>query len=174
MLFQGEEWAASTPFYYFTDYQDVELAKAVREGRCREFAVFGWKPEDTADPQARETFVASVLNWRELSREPHSEILDWYQRLILLRRSESSLTDGNLKSVQTRFDEEQQCWFVVKRDPICVACNLSKEPQAVPIPPDEQQILMASETGIKISAGTVMLPPDSVAIFKQRVAGHFA
>jgi len=44
LLFQGEEWGAATPFFYFTDYQETELAKAVREGRCREFVAFGWKP----------------------------------------------------------------------------------------------------------------------------------
>ena len=70
MLFQGEEWGASTPFFYFTDYHEPKLANAVREGRCREFAAFGWKPEDTADPQARETFDGSVLNWREASHAP--------------------------------------------------------------------------------------------------------
>ena len=56
MLFQGEEWGASTPFQYFTDHPEPDLAKAVREGRRKEFAAFGWKPEDIPDPQAPETF----------------------------------------------------------------------------------------------------------------------
>src|SRR5208337_3917332 len=56
MLFQGEEWGASTPFQYFTDHPEPELGKAVSEGRCREFAAFGWKPQDVPDPQAPETF----------------------------------------------------------------------------------------------------------------------
>ena len=33
MLFQGEEWAASTPFQYFADHDDPELARAVSAGR---------------------------------------------------------------------------------------------------------------------------------------------
>ncbi len=41
MLFQGEEWGASTPFLYFTDHQDPELGQAVREGRRREYPVSG-------------------------------------------------------------------------------------------------------------------------------------
>ncbi|HEV2318276.1 MAG TPA: malto-oligosyltrehalose trehalohydrolase, partial [Verrucomicrobiae bacterium] len=85
MLFQGEEWGASTPFFYFTDYQEPELANAVREGRCREFAAFGWKPENTADPQTPETFEQSKLNWDEISKPAHAEILDWHKRLIQLR-----------------------------------------------------------------------------------------
>jgi maltooligosyltrehalose trehalohydrolase len=51
MLFQGEEWAASTPWLYFTDHQDPDLGRAVSEGRRREFAAFGWKPDDIPDPQ---------------------------------------------------------------------------------------------------------------------------
>ena len=41
LLFQGEEWGASTPFLYFTDHEDPELGHAVSEGRRREFAHFG-------------------------------------------------------------------------------------------------------------------------------------
>src|SRR5690606_10857723 len=51
MLFQGEEWSASSPFRYFTDHQDPELGRAVTEGRTHEFAHFGWDPADVPDPQ---------------------------------------------------------------------------------------------------------------------------
>src|SRR3546814_4248273 len=56
MLFAGEEWAASSPFQYFSDHQDPDLARAVSEGRRREFASFGWAPDDVPDPQAPATF----------------------------------------------------------------------------------------------------------------------
>jgi len=47
MLFQGEEWAASSPFLYFVGFEEEpELARAVAEGRCREFSAFGWRPEE--------------------------------------------------------------------------------------------------------------------------------
>jgi maltooligosyltrehalose trehalohydrolase len=51
MLFQGEEWAAFSPFQYFTDHEDAELGRLVSEGRRREFAAFGWNPDDIPDPQ---------------------------------------------------------------------------------------------------------------------------
>src|SRR5699024_3849378 len=41
MLFQGEEWAASTPFTYFTAHDD-ELGAAVTAGRVEEFSAMGW------------------------------------------------------------------------------------------------------------------------------------
>ena len=50
MLFQGEEWAASTPFLYFTDHPDPELGRAVSEGRRREFPVLEGATE-VPDPQ---------------------------------------------------------------------------------------------------------------------------
>src|SRR6202035_2554497 len=116
-------------------------------------------------PQARETFVGSILNWPELSRAPHADILEWHRRLIQLRCSESSLADGEMKSVQTRFDENHR-WLTVVRGAITVACNFLNVRQAVPLFPANHQILMVSESGVKTSSGTVDLPPDSVAILK--------
>ena len=70
LLFQGEEWGASTPFQYFTDHDDPELGRAVREGRRVEFAGFGWAPEAIPDPQDPATFARSKLDWQERARSP--------------------------------------------------------------------------------------------------------
>ena len=164
MLFQGEEWGASTPFFYFTDYQEPELANAVREGRCREFAAFGWKPEDTADPQARDTFVRSILNWLEPMGAPHAEILDWHKRLIQLRRSEPSLTDGELKAVQTQYDKEKR-WLIIERGNVTVACNFMGVHQTLPASGTHHHLLLASDRAINLSANKVVMPPESVVIF---------
>jgi maltooligosyltrehalose trehalohydrolase len=166
MLFQGEEWGASTPFFYFTDYQEPELANAVREGRCREFAAFGWKPEDTADPQARETFEKSKLNWPEMSRAPHAEILEWHKKLIQLRRSEADLNDGEMKSVRTRFDEEDR-WLVVERGAVTLTCNFSDKSQPIFLGESKFCVLLFSEPNIEISGDKVNLPPASIAILKR-------
>src|ERR1700721_647084 len=66
VVFQGEEFAASTPFLYFADHEDPEMARAVKEGRRGEFAAFGWDPTDIPDPEAVETFRRSKLNWGEV------------------------------------------------------------------------------------------------------------
>ena len=86
MLFQGEEWAASTPFQYFTDHRDPGLGRAVGEGRRREFAAFGWTPEVVPDPQDAATFERSRLRWEEIDEPMHAEMLKWYRDLIALRR----------------------------------------------------------------------------------------
>lgn len=169
MLFQGEEWGARTPFCYFTDHQDPELAKAVCEGRRREFVAFGWKPEDIADPQARETFEQSKLNWDELSKPAHAEILDWHKRLIQLRRAEPDLSDGEMKNVQVTFDEKE-CWLVMKRGSISVVCNFSERAQRIPISAGTAMILLASEKEIQTGNGFAEMPPESILILRSGAA----
>jgi len=165
MIFQGEEWAATSPFQYFTNHPEPELAHAVREGRRREFAAFGWQPEEVPDPQARETFLRSKLKWDELDSGVHAEMLAWHRRLIELRRAEPGLTDGVCENVQVRFDETAQ-WLVVERGELTVACNLAPEPRTVPLPAAGLQLLLPSSPGVMLPDGGVTLPPDSVAIFK--------
>lgn len=90
LLFQGEEWATSSPFPYFSDHEG-ELGEAIRRGRLREFAAFGWPPELVADPQSPATAAAATLAWDELGDDPHAAMLDWYRALIELRRTHPDL-----------------------------------------------------------------------------------
>ncbi len=132
MLFQGEEWAASTPFQYFTDHGDAELGRAVSEGRRREFAAFGWEPDDVPDPQDLETFYRSRLDWDEVTRSPHAEVLAWYRELLGLRREVPALAGNDFADVEVRWDEAAG-WLVLERGPLSVVCNLSDAEQAVPM-----------------------------------------
>jgi maltooligosyltrehalose trehalohydrolase len=169
MLFQGEEWGASTPFQYFTDHQDAELGRAVSEGRRHEFAGFGWDPAEVPDPQSPETFVRSKLDWSEPSREPHVSFLTWHRDLLRLRRTLPSLTDGRLDRVRVDFDEDAR-WLVLRRGPVAVACNLADHPQRVPLGfsedahPSAPRLALASEGDITIGPDGADLPPDAVAL----------
>ena len=131
MLFQGEEWAASTPFLYFTDHQDPELGRLVSEGRRREFAAFGWAPDDVPDPQSPKTFEQSKLDWDEVGTGVHQELLDWHRRLIALRRSEPALSSGTFDDLDVRYDEDDR-WLVLERGDLSIAANFSAEPRRVP------------------------------------------
>ncbi|HEY7306557.1 MAG TPA: malto-oligosyltrehalose trehalohydrolase [Bryobacteraceae bacterium] len=164
MLFQGEEFGASTPFQYFTHHEDCELGRAVSEGRRSEFAHFGWLPEEIPDPQEFETFQQSKLRWSELCCPPHDEILAWYRTLIALRRSTSQLTDGNLEAVDVRYDEQTR-WFVMKRGEFQVICNFAPDRQAIPITRTTKDVICSS-SAYEIRPGVIGLPADSVAILK--------
>ena len=90
LLFMGQEWAATTPFLYFTDHP-AELGVLVTEGRRREFAAFEGFRDPAAraripDPQALSTYRASQLRWGERDREGHREVLRLHRRLLQLRR----------------------------------------------------------------------------------------
>ena len=164
MLFQGEEWAASTPFLYFAGHEDPDLARAVSAGRKREFAAFGWDPERIPDPQALETFEQSKLDWDELSREPHRSILEWHRDLIRLRARIPELRDGRMDLVDIGFDEAAR-WLRVTRGRVTVVCNLSAAPQSIPLATDAQyRIAMASDAHAVVSGSHMELPSDAVAI----------
>ncbi len=163
MLFAGEEWGASSPFQYFTDHIGEELGRLVSEGRRREFAAFGWKPHDVPDPQDSATFERSILDWAELDKEPHADLLQWHKDLIALRRRLSALSDGDFHEVDTTWDETAQ-WFCLHRGLITIATNLADHAQPVPIRGAGQTILMASDDTAEVLGGTVHLAPDSVAI----------
>lgn len=97
MLFMGEEWAAGTPFPYFS-HLGPDLGPFVTQGRAREFVATGWS-SPTPDPQAVETWRSAVLRWGEVSRPGHSRMLDWYRRLLELRRTVPALGRPDLGGV---------------------------------------------------------------------------
>lgn len=107
LLFMGEEWSATTPFYYFCDFEG-ELAKAVREGRRKEFAGF---PEFSSeekrvsipDPNAESTFLASRLNWEEADRVHEGSRLAFTKRMLALRHEYTIplIKTGYIKSSST-------------------------------------------------------------------------
>ena len=115
MLFQGEEWGASTPFLYFTDHGDPALGRAVSEGRRREFAAFGWRAEEVPDPQDPETFRRSKLDWDERSRPPHAELLEWHRHLIRLRREVPALGAGYVPERSGGYVPERSGGYVPER-----------------------------------------------------------
>ena len=170
MLFQGEEWATSAPFQYFTDHEDPELGEAVRKGRRGEFEAFGWDPEEVPDPQDPETFERSKLRWEERDEEPHRDMEAWYRALIALRRSRPDLLDGDMEAVRREVDEQRRT-LVVRRGDVAVACNLSEEPRTVDLPGEGlwQVALGSWQNGEGAGQGgdastSLELPPHSVAI----------
>ncbi|CAN7580085.1 malto-oligosyltrehalose trehalohydrolase [Devosia sp. LjRoot3] len=94
MLFQGEEWASSRPFPFFSDVP-VELRETVRKGRQEELKSAPEhadpdKPnvEEAVDPTSTKTFASAKLDWSNLRQDPHKFWLQHYRSLIDLRRME--------------------------------------------------------------------------------------
>jgi maltooligosyltrehalose trehalohydrolase len=168
LLFQGEEWAASSPFQYFTDHADPELGNAVREGRRREFAAFGWPPDLVPDPQDPTTFARSKLVWQELDEPFHSRMLDWYRALIRLRRRMPVQKGESGSEVTVQLDAEARR-IAYERGAIVVRVNLGDTDWVSPISGGER-VLMTSNPAIRPDAGTLCVPPSSVVILENGVA----
>jgi maltooligosyltrehalose trehalohydrolase len=99
LLFMGQEWAASTPFLFFTDHNPA-LGRLVTEGRRAEFAGFsGFSgAEEVPDPQDRATFLGSKLRWEERDVERHAGVLRLYHDLLDLRRRHPALRERSRES----------------------------------------------------------------------------
>ena len=163
MLFQGEEWAASTPFQYFTDHSDPELARAIQEGRRSEFAALVSDESTVPDPQDSETFAASKLDWDERPRSEHRAMLEWHRSLITLRRSVPDLTSASEEATGVTFDEEGR-WIVVRRGSIDVAVNLGDTAQWVPVVTEGAVVLLSNDPDPDLGPAGVRVEPDGVVL----------
>lgn len=97
LIFQGQEWGASTQFLYFTDHNE-ELGRLVTEGRRKEFKGFSAFGDEASikripDPQAERTFLMSKLDWSETkdASGPHAKLLALYREALRLRRDEPAI-----------------------------------------------------------------------------------
>ncbi|MGC2031099.1 MAG: malto-oligosyltrehalose trehalohydrolase [Steroidobacteraceae bacterium] len=161
LLFQGEEWGASTPFLYFTDHQDAELGRLVAAGRSREFSSFRWVGT-VPNPQELETFTRSKLDWSELTRPPHAEIFEWYRQLIRLRAQKRARTKASVK-----FDAAAR-WLRFAHGEVLCVFNLSDAAQRVPMPRGAWRLELRSDAAVVQPADEV--PGQATFIFRRRTA----
>lgn len=167
MLFMGEEWGSRTPFQYFTSHEEEELAEAVRKGRRAEFAAFGWQPEDVPDPQERETFETSKLDWSDLDEPLCSAYLERTKRLIRLRRTEPDLADARRDQVSVQHDETNR-WILLQRRRIVLVAHLGQGDISIEMGAIGPMDLLLGSPAVKAPEGeTIRLGPWSVGIFRR-------
>lgn len=157
MLFMGEEWAASTPWQFFTSHPEEELGRATAEGRIAEFARMGWDPSVVPDPQDPQTFTRSKLDWSELEHGDHARLLALYRELGTLRRTVAELTDPRFGNLAAQFNDEEKL-FRLDRAGVTILVNLGNRPH----PLDVAGEILLSTTG---SADT--LHPRSAVILRR-------
>ncbi len=162
MLFMGEEWAASTPFQFFTSHPDPELGKVTAEGRIKEFERMGWGTADVPDPQDPATFERSKLDWSELSDGRHARLLAIYRSLAALRRTLPELTDPAFSSLAATADEETGV-FKLRRGDLLIAVNFGT---ATAILPESGELLFTTPTPASLDAGGLSLPAHAGALLR--------
>jgi maltooligosyltrehalose trehalohydrolase len=161
LLFQGEEWGAATPFLYFTDHQDAELAEAVASGRRREFASFGWQGE-IPNPQDEDSFQRSKLRWSEVEEPLHADLLRWYRALIQIRRNKPHCARPTTPDVS--FDVDQG-WLWFAHAGVLAQFNLGTAAQRILPPPGDWRLSLSSNPA---DDANVALRPGGTRIFCKR------
>jgi maltooligosyltrehalose trehalohydrolase len=167
LLFQGEEWAAGSPFQYFTDHRDPELGRRVAEGRREEFASFGWS-ELVPDPQDPATLARSKLRWEELDEATHHDMLEWYRRLVGLRRRLPRPVDEVGAGIDVTVDEARRR-LSLTRGGVRVCVNLGDRDWELECEEGEA-LLMASDSSAGIRDRKLCLAPSHVAVLERVLA----
>ncbi|MEX2310428.1 MAG: malto-oligosyltrehalose trehalohydrolase [Pirellulales bacterium] len=148
MLFMGQEFSASSPFFYFADHEP-ELATLVRNGRAEFMSQFlrlvsfdsGSDLPDPADP---ETFNRCKLNWQEA--EPNGPVMRLHRDLLQLRREDAVFSRQDKEALEGAVIGPEALllrWFDDAGDDRLVLINLGADfdwhPSAQPLvapPPD--------------------------------------
>jgi maltooligosyltrehalose trehalohydrolase len=162
MLFMGEEWAASTPWQFFTAHPEPELAEATANGRIEEFARMGWDPATVPDPQQPSTFTDSKLNWDEIIDGRHAATLATYRELIRLRRHSPTLVDPRFVQTSCAFDEDAR-WLDMRRGPLHVLVNFAAGENIIPV---AGRLLFTTGPGVNVDVrtGTTHMPGHTAVI----------
>ena len=141
LIFMGEEWGETHPFYFFTDFHG-DLARQVRDGRRNEFR--RWKSfsdpvsrERIPDPNALPTFEASRIDWNEPESSPHSERLALFRELLAIRAREIvprlAAVQGHAGDiVETSPRGFAVAWRLAGNDTLIMCANLGDEPWQIP------------------------------------------
>jgi len=181
MLFQGEEFASSSPFLFFADHRP-ELAKAVRKGRAEFLTQFRTlaTPEMqrlVPDPADRATFERCKLDLNE--REAHSEAYALHCDLLRLRREDSVFRkqgsfDGAVLGSEAFllrfFDAENADRLLLVNLGLDLHLGIAPEPLLAPPERKRWDILWSSESPKYGGAGTAALETED----GWRIPGHAA
>lgn len=174
MLFMGEEYGEQKPFHYFTSHGDPELAAQVTAGREREFGQL-FEGSTPADPQAESTFQSCILDWPSRAEGKHGQLLQWYTRLIALRRSHAALRNFNKPATQVSVINPR-AWALHRQDesgqsPLLALFNLSDHPVPYTLPQNTSWLCLldstvADPTGkSSITPDGLHIPPASALVF---------
>jgi maltooligosyltrehalose trehalohydrolase len=167
MLFMGQEFAASVPFYYFADHEP-DLAKLVRKGRNEFLSQFrrihayhdGRRVPDPADPA---TFNACILKWDEC--EKNANDLALHRDLLRLRREDTVFARQDKTVIEGAVIGPEAFllrWFDTNGDDRLAVFNLGRDldfrgiaEPLVAAPPDRRwDVLWSSEEPDYGGAGT--------------------
>jgi maltooligosyltrehalose trehalohydrolase len=181
MLFQGQEFAASSPFLFFADHKP-QLAKLVRQGRARFLAQFPSVAQaavqaalpDPADPN---TFARCKLDFAE--RQHHESIYVFHRDLLRLRREDPVLRMAARCRIEGAVLGEQAFvvgYFAGQEGERLIVVNFGEDvslmpaPEPLLAPPEGKTWQVAWSSEDPRYGGTGMVPLDTDNTW--RLPGH--
>ncbi len=174
LLFMGEEYGETNPFPFFSDFSDPELVEAVRQGRKKEFASFGWEGE-VADPFAPETRNSAVLSWN-WDDPIRSGLRRLYRDLLHLRKAIPLLRDLRTPQAGLLGDPKTSRLMMVVRASedaeLSVLFNLGPEPRKIAEPADCRPPSFRSEID-KYGATSTKSEPGQLAPWEFAIFGNW-
>ena len=174
LLFMGQEYGETNPFPFFSDFSDPKLVEAVREGRKKEFAYFGWDGE-VADPFDPATRDSAVLSWA-WTDPVRAGIRRLYRDLLRLRRELPILRDFRHPSVRLIGEgKSQRILEVVRRneanESLAIYFNLGPKAKGLPedvaagSPSFRSEVADYGAEGKAIQTNPTRLGPWEFAVF---------
>lgn len=165
LIFMGEEYGEDAPFLYFVSHTDSSLVAAVKEGRKKDFAAFHLEGE-FIDPFSTDTFQKCILNWEQQHKGKHKVLREFYQNLILLRKSISALKKLDKSHLETFFVEEDKILILRRgsdREQILCLFNFNKTNVTLQIPFDGSwQKILDSTDDEWLGSGSTL--PEELAV----------
>jgi maltooligosyltrehalose trehalohydrolase len=164
LLFMGEEYGEVAPFNYFIDHSDPDLVEAVYQGRKREFKEahgFG----EPAPAHELATFEASKLNWNLRNEGEHKTLLQYYKRLLELRRQLKLSTPSYSKDIKITSDNETQIIVyerTMEEGPLLCLMNFNQAVSVVEILPAEQPWLLKLDSAAPEWGGPGSSLPEKI------------
>ena len=145
MLFQGQEFASSSPFLYFADH-GPELADLVAKGR-REFLVQFPSIKNFIPPHDEQTFTDCKLDWSE--RDANADAVDFHRQLIRLRatmpRTRPETAALNEAALVLRWFDPQRLLVINWGDEFAMA----PMSEALLAPPRDREWIVAWSSGVQ-------------------------
>jgi maltooligosyltrehalose trehalohydrolase len=130
----------------------------VRAGRLEEFAQMEWDTSDVPDPQDPRTFEISRLDWSELERPGHAELLALTRQLITIRRTYPDFTNPSFDEGRALSNDEAG-WLLLERGDMIMVVNFRDRPTEVDVGRAVDPVITIGQ--IEVVGDVVKLGPQS-------------
>ncbi|QNL52349.1 malto-oligosyltrehalose trehalohydrolase [Olivibacter sp. SDN3] len=181
MLFMGEEYGETNPFLYFVSHTEKKLARAVREGRRKEFKDFHGSAE-APDPNLLNTFERSKLQWSLLAKKRHRLLHNYYKVFIAFRKTNQILRKPDRKRFQVSGLEKEKVLVLLREDRshrIAAILNFDTKSHVITLEQGQEpwkKLIGSSdeEWGGKcnmpneLSTSTLTVPSSSISVYRSK------